>query len=283
MNDAPIGILDSGVGGLTVVRAVLDQLPHEPVLYVGDTARGPYGPRPIAQVRAYALDVMDALVAEGVKMLVIACNSASSAVLRDARERYDVPVIEVIAPAVRKAVAATRSGRIGVIGTQATVTSRAYDDSFAAAPHIDLTTTACPRFVEFVEAGITHGPELEQLAGQYLEPVRAAGVDTLVLGCTHYPMLTGVISYVMGDGVTLVNSADETANDVYRVLAEHGVMRSDALPSPTHRFRATGDPRPFKDVGRRFLGPSIPSVEDTLGFRVITADDIAGDLERRPL
>lgn len=274
MNDAPIGVFDSGVGGLTVVRAVLDQLPHEPVLYVGDTARGPYGPRPIAEVRAYALDVMDALVAEGVKMLVIACNSASSAVLRDARERYDVPVVEVIAPAVRRAVAATRTGRVGVIGTRATVTSKAYDDSFAAAPHIRLTSTACPRFVEFVEAGVTHGPELERVAREYLEPVREAGVDTLVLGCTHYPMLTGVVSYVMGDGVTLVNSADETANDVYRVLAENGLMRSDALPAPTHRFRATGDPGPFKDVGRRFLAPAISSVEDTLGFRVITAEDL---------
>lgn len=275
MNDAPIGVFDSGVGGLTVVRSVLDQLPHEPVLYVGDTARGPYGPRPIAEVRAYALDVMDALVAEGVKMLVIACNSASSAVLRDARERYDVPVVEVIAPAVRKAVAATRNGRVGVIGTRATVTSKAYDDSFAAAPHVRLTSVACPRFVEFVEAGTTHGSELESVAREYLEPVRGAGVDTLVLGCTHYPMLTGVVSYVMGDGVTLVNSADETANDVYRVLAEHGLMRSDALPAPTHRFRATGDPRPFKDVGRRFLAPAISSVEDTLGFRVITAEDLA--------
>jgi len=275
MNDAPIGIFDSGVGGLTVVRAVLDQLPHEPVLYIGDTAHSPYGPRPIAEVRALALDVLDGLVAEGVKLLVIACNSASSAVLRDARERYDVPVVEVIAPAVRRAVAATRSGQIGVIGTQATVTSKAYDDSFAAAPHVELTTVACPRFVEFVEAGITHGPDLERLAREYLAPVRTAAVDTLVLGCTHYPMLTGVVSYVMGDDVTLVNSADETANDVYRVLADHGLMRDDALPAPTHHFRATGDAGPFKDIGRRFLGPAIPSVEDTLGFRVITAEDLA--------
>ncbi len=281
MNDAPIGVFDSGVGGLTVVRAVLDQLPHEPVLYVGDTARGPYGPRPIAEVRSYALDVMDALVDQGVKLLVIACNSASSAVLRDARERYDLPVVEVIAPAVRRAVATTRSGRVGVIGTHATITSKAYDDSFAAAPHVQLTSAACPRFVEFVEAGITHGPELERIAREYLEPVREAGVDTLVLGCTHYPMLTGVIAYVMGDGVTLVNSADETANDVYRVLAEHDLMRSDALPPPPHRFRATGDPRPFKEIGRRFLAPAISSVEDTLGFRAITADDLADGLAGR--
>ncbi len=158
--DAPIGILDSGVGGLTVARAVLDQLPHEGVLYVGDTAHGPYGPLPIAQVRAHALDVMDHLVEVGVKMLVIACNSASAATLRDARERYAVPVIEVIAPAVRRAVAASRSGAVGVIGTRATITSRAYEDAFAAAPHLQLTTRPCPRFVEFVEAGVTAGEEL---------------------------------------------------------------------------------------------------------------------------
>lgn len=274
-NDAPIGIFDSGVGGLTVARAVLDQLPHEPVLYVGDTAHGPYGPRPIAEVRTLALNVMDSLVAEGVKLLVIACNSASSAVLRDARERYAVPVVEVIQPAVRRAVAATRNGHVGVIGTRATVTSKAYEDSFAAAPHLRITAQACPRFVEFVEAGVTHGPELEQVAHAYLDPVRAAGVDTLVLGCTHYPMLAGVISYVMGAEVTLVNSAEETARDVYRVLAEHHLMRRDDLPAPGHRFRATGDPRPFGEIGRRFLGPEIPSVEDTLGFRALTAEDLA--------
>ncbi|NED96194.1 glutamate racemase [Phytoactinopolyspora alkaliphila] len=268
-DDAPIGIFDSGVGGLTVARAVLDQLPHEPVLYVGDTARGPYGPRPIAEVRAFALDVMDTLVAEGVKMLVIACNSASSAVLRDARERYDVPVVEVIQPAVRRAVAATRNGRVGVIGTSATVSSQAYEDSFAAAPELRITSRACPRFVEFVEAGLTHGPDLERVASEYLEPVRAAGVDTLVLGCTHYPLLAGVISYVMGESVTLVNSADETANDVYRILATRGVMRADTLPPPRHQFRSTGDPIQFSELGRRFLGPEIAAVEQTAEIPVI--------------
>jgi glutamate racemase len=168
----------------------------------------------------------------------------------------------------------TRNGHIGVIGTRATVASRAYEDSFAAAPHLRITTQACPEFVRFVEEGITHGPELERVARWYLEPVREAGVDTLVLGCTHYPMLTGVLSYVMGDGVTLVSSAEETAQDVYRVLAERDLMRDDRLPSPTHRFRATGDPRPFGEVGRRFLGPRIESVEDTLGFRAIVASDV---------
>jgi glutamate racemase len=261
MNDAPIGIFDSGVGGLTVARAVLDQLPHEPLRYVGDTARGPYGPRPLAEVRAFSLEIMDSLVDNGVKLLVIACNSASAATLRDARERYDVPVIEVVHPAVRRAVAATRTGRVGVIGTAATITSGAYEDAFAAAPQVDLTTIACPRFVEFVEAGITGGDELIAVAGEYLEPMREAGVDTLVLGCTHYPLLTGVISYVMGEDVTLVSSAEETAKDVYGTLVRHDLLRDARLPEPVHQFMATGDPEHFQRLGRRFLGPEIGRVE----------------------
>ena len=259
--DAPIGIFDSGVGGLTVARAVLDQLPHEPVVYVGDTAHCPYGPRPIAEVREFALDVMDALVEQhGVKLLVIACNAASSACLRDARERYPIPVVEVIHPAVRRAVAATRNNKVGVIGTKATITSRSYDDAFAAAPDVELTTVACPRFVEFVERGETWGDELLATAEEYLAPIVDAGCDTLILGCTHYPLLTGVISYVVGDGVTLVSSAEETAKDVYRELARDGLFRDESRPAPTHRFLATGDPEPFERLGRRFLGPEVGEV-----------------------
>jgi len=149
-SNAPIGIFDSGFGGLTVARSVIDQLPHESIRYVGDTDRGPYGPQPIARVREYSLEIMDRLVDDGVKALVIACNSASAATLRDARERYDVPVVEVVHPAVRRAVSATRSGVVGVIGTEATITSKAYDDAFAAAPHISLQSQACPKFVELV-------------------------------------------------------------------------------------------------------------------------------------
>ncbi|HVT20518.1 MAG TPA: glutamate racemase [Mycobacteriales bacterium] len=258
--DAPLGIFDSGVGGLTVARAVLDQLPAESIVYVGDTANGPYGPRRIADVRALALEVMDRLVGQHeVKLLVIACNSASAACLRDARERYSIPVVEVIQPAVRRAVAATRSGRIGVIGTAATIGSKAYDDAFAAAPHVELTTVACPRFVEFVERGETNSPELLALAEGYLAPIVAAGCDTLVLGCTHYPLLTGVISYVVGEGVTLVSSAEETAKDVYRELATRRAFRDDRTP-PRHRFLATGDPEPFQRLGRRFLGPEVGEV-----------------------
>ncbi len=254
MTDSPIGVFDSGYGGLTVMRAILDQLPHESVAYFGDTARAPYGPRPIAQTREYALQCLDRLVDHGVKLLVIACNTASAAVLHDARERYDVPVVEVIRPAVRRAAAATRNSRVAVISTMGTHTSGAYLDAFAAAPHLEVTSTPCPRFVEFVEAGVTGGPELVGVAHGYLDPLRDAGVDTVVLGCTHYPLLTGVISYAMGDEVTLVSSAEETAKDVYRVLADRGLLRPDDLPPPSHGFTTTGDPGEFRRLAARFLG-----------------------------
>jgi glutamate racemase len=272
-DDAPVGIFDSGVGGLTVARAVLDQLPTEPLVYVGDTARGPYGPLPIAQVRRYALEVLDHLVDSGVKLLVIACNTASAACLADARERYAVPVVEVIRPAVRRAVAATRNGRVGVIGTAATIASGAYQDMFAAAPQVSVTAAACPRFVDFVERGMTSGRQVLGLTESYLAPLAAADVDTLVLGCTHYPLLTGVIGLVMGDSVTLVSSADETAKDVYRVLVRTEALRAEDAPPPRHRFAATGDPAPFRKLGRRFLGPEIEAVESTpLGVAAVAGE-----------
>jgi glutamate racemase len=264
VNDAPIGIFDSGVGGLTVARAIIDQLPNESIIYLGDTANSPYGTKTISQVRELALAVMDELVDQGVKILVIACNSASAAVLRDARERYTVgrgiPVVEVIQPAVRRAVSATRNRHVGVIGTNATITSRAYEDAFAAAVDIQVTSVACPAFVDFVERGVTSGPELLSVAKEYLAPIQAAGVDTLVLGCTHYPLLTGALSFVMGEDVTLVSSAEETAKDVYRTLVEHDLLRTSAS-SPKYRFQATGDTKTFESLARRFLGPEVVTVE----------------------
>jgi glutamate racemase len=254
--DAPIGVFDSGVGGLTVARAITDQLPRERLRYVGDTAHGPYGPLPIAQIRAHALAVADELVESGVKLLVIACNTASAACLADARERYRIPVVEVVRPAVRRAVAATHSGRIGVIGTQATIRSLAYQDAFAAAPHVEVTGVACPRFVDFVERGMTSGRQMLGLAQSYLEPLQRAGVDTLVLACTHYPLLTGVLQIVMGDGVTLVSSAEETAKDVLRLLTEAELLRAEP-EEPEHLVTATGDPVSFARLARRFLGPSL--------------------------
>jgi glutamate racemase len=258
--DAPIGIFDSGFGGLTVARAVMDQLPHEDVVYLGDTARAPYGEQPIANVREYALECLDHLVEQGVKILVIACNSGSAAVLRDARERYPVPVVEVIFPAARRAVAATRSGRVGVICTEATATSQAYDDAFAAAPQIELHTAACPRFVSFVEAGITGGPELLDCAEEYLKPLQQADIDTLILGCTHYPLLTGVISYVLGDNVSLVSSAEECAKDVYAALTRRGLTH-DQPRVASYRFLTTGNPAAFEGVGHRLMGGLVVGVE----------------------
>jgi glutamate racemase len=255
-DDAPIGIFDSGVGGLTVARAILDQLPHEQLLYVGDTAHGPYGPRPIAEVRRYALEMLDHLVEQGVKVLVIACNSALAACLHDARERYDVPVVEVIGPAVRRAAAATRNGHVGVIGTVVTITSRVYEDAFSAAPHVSVHSVACPQFVPFVERGITTGRQLLGLAQSYLEPLQRVGADTLVLGCTHYPLLAGLLGLVMGEEVTLISSADETAKDVYRVLTQRELLRPDDAGVPRHRFLTTGDPERFAPLARRFLGLS---------------------------
>ncbi|HSL07998.1 MAG TPA: glutamate racemase [Pseudonocardiaceae bacterium] len=264
--DAPVGVFDSGVGGLTVARAIADQLPGERLHYVGDTAHGPYGSLPIAQVRSRALAVADELVESGVKLLVVACNTASAACLADARERYVIPVVEVVRPAVRRAVAATHSGRVGVIGTHATIRSRAYHDAFAAAPHVEVTGVACPRFVDFVERGMTSGRQILGLAQSYLEPLQRANVDTLVLGCTHYPLLTGVLQIVMGDRVTLVSSAEETAKDVLRVLTEIELLRTEP-DEPQHVFTATGDPASFARLAGRFLGPSLAATAPAAELR----------------
>jgi glutamate racemase len=258
--NAPIGVHDSGVGGLTVARAITDQLPGERLRYVGDTANGPYGPLPIADVRRHALAIADGLVSAGVKLLVMACNTASAACLRDARERYDIPVVEVVIPAVRRAVATTRTGRVGVIGTIGTVRSGAYQDAFAAARDITVTAVACPRFAEFVERGITSGRQVLGLAQAYLEPLQQADVDTVVLGCTHYPLLTGVLQIVLGDAVTLVSSAEETAKDVVRVLTERDLLAEPGVDDVRHELLATGPAEPFARLVRRFVGPELGSV-----------------------
>jgi glutamate racemase len=255
--DASIGIVDSGVGGLTVARAVIDQLPNESIRYIGDTANGPYGPLPIAEVREHALRLLDELADQGVKLLVIACNTASAAMFRDAKERYTdrlgIPVIEVIQPAVRTAVSRTRTKRIGVIGTDGTIKSGAYQDSFVA--------VACPRFVEFVEAGVTSGEELFAVANDYLAPLKDAKVDTLVLGCTHYPLISAAIQYVMGPDVSLVSSDDATAYEVYQTLVTHDLLRSSTTP-PVHSFETTGgDGERFRELAHRFLGLEIDKVD----------------------
>ena len=235
------------------MRAVVDQLPDENIIYMGDTARAPYGPQPLAEVREFALECLDHLYERGVKMLVIACNTASSAVLHDARERYDVPVVEVITPAASAAAGVTRTGDIGVICTASTARSGAYSDALAAVPDIHLRTRPCPQFVEYVERGVTSGPEIERVARSYLRPLQERNVDTLILGCTHYPLLTGVISYIMGDGVSLVSSSDACARAVYRRLTDSDMV-NDSGEVGSRTFLTTGQPEQFRSIGERLMG-----------------------------
>lgn len=282
MDNAPIGIFDSGLGGLTVARAVIDQLPDEEILYLGDTAHTPYGPRRMSDVRRLALAGLDELADAGVKALVIACNTATAAALSDARERYflerGIPVIEVITPAARASVATTRNGRIGIIGTEATVQSQAYLNSLAAVPDIEVFQQACPRFVEFVERGVTTGSELSQVAADYLKPLQDEGIDTLILGCTHYPLLTGAISRVMGENVTLVTSSAATARATYNELTDRDLLHEQRRPGdkPNHRFQTTGSADLFHDLAHRFLGPEVGPVEQV---HTIDGDEIADPYE----
>jgi glutamate racemase len=256
----PIGVFDSGVGGLTVARAILDLLPHEPLLYVGDTARSPYGPRRVGEIRRFALEIADLLVRRDVKMLVVACNSVEVSAIGDIAVRAGIPVVGVIDPGTRAAVRATRSGVIGLIGTQATIDSRAYDRAVVASgADVTLLSAACPRFVEHVERGDTTSDELRAAARRYLEPLREGGIDTLILGCTHYPLLSGLLQLELGPRVVLVSSAEETGKDVYATLLHEGLERDGAV-APRHTFLATGDPADFQRVAEVFLGPELTEV-----------------------
>src|SRR5919197_2198630 len=256
----PIGVFDSGVGGLTVARAIIDQLPAESLLYVGDTARSPYGPRPIEEIRRFALEIAAYLVSHDVKMLVIACNSIEIAAIADVTRASGTPVVGVIDAGVRAAVKATRNRRIGVIGTYATISSGAYERALANTRHrVELFTQACPAFVDYVERGDTSSDELQAIAREYLAPLGAAGIDTLILGCTHYPLLAGLLQYVMGPYVTLISSEEEVAKDVYGALLDED-LQSDANTRPGHEFLSTGDPAQFKALAERFLGPGLPDV-----------------------
>jgi glutamate racemase len=257
----PIGVFDSGVGGLTVARSLMDLLPDERIIYFGDTARGPYGPRDLAQVRGFTRQIVELLAARDTKLVVAACNTATAAALDPAHPlSFAVPVIGVIAPAVEAAVRATRNQRIGVIGTVGTIHSGAYEHAIAAAsPEVKLFAQACPRFVELVETGRTTDPEVLEVAQDYLAPLIAADVDTLILGCTHYPLLTGVLSHVMGREVVLVSSAEATARRVFSRLVDDRLLAH--VPNAGHRFVASGDPAEFARLAARFLGPRLSEVE----------------------
>jgi glutamate racemase len=259
MDERPIGVFDSGLGGLTVLRALIDLLPHESTIYLGDTGRFPYGPKPRDDVLKYSIQIADLLVDRGVKMIVVACNSATSAALTTLQERYDIPIVGVIEPGVRAAAAVTRSGHVGVIGTVGTIRSGSYQRAAAKVGGIELTCAACPGFVEFVEAGEVDSEEVHVLAERLLAPVKAAGVDTLILGCTHYPLLARTIGDVMGRDVVLVSSADETAFEVRRVV---GGDTTDRMGPVEHAFITSGDPTTFRRLGARFLGPEVERVEE---------------------
>jgi glutamate racemase len=269
----PIGVFDSGLGGLTVARAIMEVLPQESVVYFGDTARFPYGPRPLEETRAFAVEIARYLISRDAKIVVIACNTATAAALDDVAAAVDVPVIGVIEPAVRAAMKATRNGRVGLIGTQATVESGSYERALTALDpdgRLEMISQACPQFVEFVERGDTTSPELQLVAESYLALLRVARVDTLILGCTHYPLLRAALRGVMGDDVALVSSADETAVAVYESLLASGALRDDPS-SPQHVYESSGETSTFASLLTLFSRPEFHDVRAVpLGTR--TAD-----------
>ncbi|MGH9302083.1 MAG: glutamate racemase [Acidimicrobiales bacterium] len=281
--EAPIGMFDSGFGGLTVARALIDLMPAEDLVYLGDTGRYPYGPRDLSEVRAFSAQIARLLVGDyGIKMLVVACNTASAAGLEELRKELAIPVLGVIEPGVRAATRATTGGGVGVIGTVGTIASGAYQRVMADHdPGVKLTCAACPGFVEFVEQGDTSSDQVHVLAERLLSPLRQAQVDTLLLGCTHYPFLARTIGDVMGRGVVLVSSADETAFEVKRVLDARGMSRPRApqtkgVPVPEvagksdgrgsedggggHMFLSSGDASRFAQLGGRLFGPELDRV-----------------------
>jgi glutamate racemase len=264
VDSRPIGVFDSGFGGLTVSRAIIDLLPAEDIVYIGDTARYPYGPRELEEVRGFARQIASTLVEQhGVKMVVVACNTAAAAALEELRDDLDVEVVGVIDPGARAAVRATRNGHVGVIGTVGTISSGSYQRAVERLGRdVELSCAACPGFVEFVERGDFGSDQVHVLAERLLSPLRNAGVDTLLLGCTHYPFLARTISDVMGRDVVLVSSADETAFEVADVLSRAGIARDPSQGvRVSHRFFSSGDVGWFKELGSRLLGPELDGVE----------------------
>ncbi len=262
MNRAPIGIFDSGLGGLTVARAIYQALPHDSTVYFGDTARVPYGPKSPATVRRYSLEITDWLVRQGVKAIVVACNTSTAHALEALQAATTVPVIGVIEPGARAAVRANSGGRpIGVIGTAGTIQSRAYERAIeTAAPGTVVVSTACPLFVPLVEEGWFDLEATRLVATEYLEPLLDRGIGTLVLGCTHYPLLKPLLSRVAGPGVALIDSAEETSLELKRLLTERDLLAPGGGQS-FHRFAVSDDPERFRTVGSRFLGERMTAAE----------------------
>ncbi|MBI4847870.1 MAG: glutamate racemase [Nitrospirae bacterium] len=285
MSDRPIGVFDSGVGGLTVMKEIMRQLPEEKVLYAGDTARVPYGIRSAETVVRYSLEMVDFLVRKGIKLLVVACNTASASALTAIKERFDIPVIGVIEPGARKALETTRSKKIGIIGTEGTIKSNSYVHAINAlygnkpivmkehgAIHFDryfevslgglsIFTKACPLFVPLAEEGWASSDVAVLTAGHYLEGLKKEPIDTLVLGCTHYPLLKGVISRIMGENITLIDSARETVIEVKKALLQYGI-EGNSLSGPLWTYYVTDSPERFIKVGERFLSRKIEQIEN---------------------
>jgi glutamate racemase len=261
MNASPIGIFDSGIGGLTVARAVFERLPNESTVYFGDTARVPYGPKSPETVRRYSIEILGWLLRQGVKAVVVACNTSTAHALEALHEHSPVPVIGVIDPGARAAAAASRNGPIGVIGTAGTIASNAYARAIQRAhAGARVEQRPCPLFVPLVEEGWFDHPAAELIARDYLEPLRRARVDTLVLGCTHYPLLKPLLQRVMGSDVRLIDSGEETAGAVAQTLAAKSLAAPEGSAA-THRFAVSDDEARFRQVGSRFIGDRLGRAE----------------------
>jgi glutamate racemase len=252
-----IAVLDSGVGGLTVVKEVMRQLPQEKILYLGDTARAPYGPRPAEEVVRFTREIVDYLLQYQPKMIVIACNTATAVALQDIRSRVDIPVVGVINPGARAAIGRSKSGVIGVIGTEGTIKSGAYETALRRlSPRLEVISKACPDFVPLVEDGNFRSAETFHVVCSSLEPIKQGAMDCLILGCTHYPFLSETISEVMGPEVSLISSAEETAREISTILHENNQLAGrDEVP--VHQFFCSGEPRKFQEIAQAWLGEHI--------------------------
>ena len=253
MRNASIGVMDSGIGGLTVVKEIWRQLPRESIIFYGDSLRCPYGDRSPEDIRKLSFKILDFLVAQGVKMLVIACNTATAIVLDEARRRYEVPVLGVIAPGARAAIAATTNQKIGIIGTQATINSKSYSKTLRQTHHgMKIVSQACPRFVDLVERGVLDEGEALPIVSDSLKAFQGMDIDTMILGCTHYPLLAPLIAKVLGPDVRLISSAEETARDISHWLTEEHLNRLE-LDDPKHVFYTSGDVEHFAQIGEAWL------------------------------
>lgn len=256
----PIGVFDSGVGGLTVVKELIRQLPHEDIIYFGDTARVPYGIKSKETVIRFSIENILFLLKHDVKLICVACNTVSSLALPEIKKNFKLPIVGVLSPGAREAVYATRNKRIGVIGTKGTIKSRAYENEIKRIdPDIKIFAQACPLFVPFVEEGWLKGKVVMEVARKYLKPLKRAGVDTVILGCTHYPVLKPVIKKVLGNKVALIDSAKQVSVEVRKILGEENMLNSSGRGE--HKFFVSDNPEWFSGLARRFLGKSVKNVK----------------------